>query len=214
MAVYLLNLGFSMAPQFLQTGSFKPYNATDPGMAQSCAWFVANTNVSSGWQDQIAPVPTFNTSNWTQLQSGSSDSLPLSVNGGDYLCVRIFQVDPPGSAPVATNLRPTLVFGNGPANARSGQNSSNLRQSPLQLSGNARSVVDFDNAPGSAYPSPCTTENGAASATTWVYCLGKAHSQPTDSVFTVNTGATGVNLASSAVGAFGHDPIIKVKGGT
>lgn len=218
MAIYLLNLGFSMQPAYLQTGAFMPYVASMSGLTQSCAWFLCNQNINPGnWGDVALPIPAINAANWTPYPAagGNSDMNMPTFNGGDYLCVRIFQMDSNPGSLLVTNLRPSLVFGNGSATAASGPNGGNVTQSPLMIGSNARPVVDMDNMSPSSFPGPVTSESPGAGPTTWTYCLGQIHSDPADEYFSINVGAScwaPSNATTYAI--FGRDPIIKVKGGT
>ncbi len=216
MAVYLLNLGFSMQPQYIQYASFKPYASVDVGLAQSCAWFVATVPVTPpNWGDVAIPIPNLNPANWAPYPSAgsNSDNGNLPLNNLDYFCVRFFQIDAPGTATPVTNLRPSLVFGNATANSVSGPNYALYIQSPLRATGNPRPIVDFDNAMVQNFPAPCTVENANGIATTWAYCLGQIHAQANDAYFSINAGATAYAASTGGVASFGHDPIIKVKGG-
>lgn len=222
MAVYLLNMGFSLNSQYFQNGSFEPGPGPSPPpvLQQSATWLkYQGTSPFVPSADCTQYPNALNAGDWG---SPVSDGTYFSVNVGDYVVMRIFPM-PDNSVPNGCRLRFTVVFGRG-SDSPPAQGDPNWVQSPLRMTQNlsngqnltvARPVVDTDNSANATWNNP--SSDGA-----WTYCIGGINSSPTPqpggSYYTLNVGATvwtpsGPNLAVQFVAVYGHDPTMRVIGG-
>jgi hypothetical protein len=213
MAVYLLNLGFSMNPasSTYLDGNFEPNDSSQPGLSQSCAWLeFTGKGISPVLDDKPSFVPgPLVASDWTLL--GDDDQFPLTATAGDFILVRVFPTDVP--YPVDCKVRISAVFGRGSGNAH---DHINDRQSPLQMDhGNwktARAVVDSDDT------SYLTWKASDGDDPVWVYCLGMLYNPPGKvRTYSMSVGASVYRPSSDpltpTIGIYGHDPDVHVKGG-
>jgi hypothetical protein len=194
MAVYLYNLGFSLANA--TNGNFLDYQGSQTGFGQSSTWFQWNVQGSlpQGVVDNVASLQALTLSNWTKMSSA-----PDFCANADYMLLRIFNVDTPQPS---ISLRVTAVMGHGiPTN---GAPASSPLQAPFQINGKARPVVDIDNSNGANWPGP-TGADGA-----WTYCLGMIHGIIND--YSCNVGASAYVSSGTYVGTscFGQDPQLHV----
>jgi hypothetical protein len=211
MAIYLLNLGFSLSSPAFSDGNFEPNSSSQNGLQQSCAWYEYSGN---GMDPVLEDKPYFlpgllNASDWTSL--GDDDQFELSAIAGDFILTRIFPTDLP--SPVACKARIAAVFGRGRDKSHDHVND---RQSPLQMTnGNwktARAVVDSDNTSQLSWR-PSTTNEIAE----WTFCLGMLHNPAGKSRhYSMSVGASiyrpTADPASPTIGIYGHDPTMKVGG--
>jgi hypothetical protein len=204
MAIYLLNLGFSMSSPSAGDGNFEPYVSSTTPLASSCAWY---QYVGSGLNLSDYPyllTQALTPSDW-QFVSNDTTELPSAI--GDFLLVSIFPSD--SSAPTNCGMRLTTVFGRGHDHSN---DVTPQRQSPLQMVQgthvSARPVVDSDASIPNAWPTSPTSNN------VWTYCLGALHPNPhhTQARYSMSVGATIWNPSTSLVGIYGDDPTMKVGG--
>jgi hypothetical protein len=215
MAIYLLNLGYSMNPSSSTAyvdGNFEPNQSsvTTP-LGQSCAWY---EYTGSGFNPVLQDKPYFinqplTPSEWACL--GDDDQFELSAIAGDFVLVRIFSVDTP--PPTGCKARISAVFGRGRDKSHDHVND---RQSPLQVTNGdwktARAVVDSDDS------SHLSWRPGDSDAAAWTYCLGMLHNPKGETRrYSMSVGGTiyRPNPAPAApmIGIYGHDPTMKVGGG-
>jgi hypothetical protein len=213
MAIYLLNLGFSMDPASAAylDGNFQPNDPLSPGLAQSAAWFLYS---GKGMSPVLEDKPYFLSgqlaaADWTLL--GDDDKNPLDATAGDFVLVRIFGVDTP--YPVGCKVRISAVFGRG---TDTSHDHVNDRQSPLQFDhGNwktARAVVDSDNT------SHLTWKPSEGDEPVWTFCLGMLHNpRGMTRKYSMSVGASVYQPSADplrpTIGIYGHDPDMHVKGG-
>jgi hypothetical protein len=212
MAIYLLNLGFSMVSSAFTDGNFEPNNGSQTGLEQSCAWYQFT---GKGLSPVLDDKPYFlsgllTPSDWTSL--GDDDAFELSATAGDFILVRIFPADKP--APGGCKARISAVFGRGRDHSH---DIDNDRQSPLQLVNgqwkSARAVVDSDNTSYVDWK-PSTGNDNAE----WTFCLGMLHN-PVGKIrrYSMSVGASIYRPTSNpnapTIGIYGHDPTMRVGGG-
>jgi hypothetical protein len=194
MAVYLYNLGFSLANA--ANGNFLDYQGGQTGFGQSNTWFVYTpTGLPSGVVDNVAALQALTLSNWTTLSSS-----PGFCAGTDYMLLRIFNTDVPQPTIL---LRTTAVMGHGTSGA--GAPAATPLQAPFMAGNNARPVIDVDNSNAGNWPGP-TGNDGA-----WTYCLGMIHGIINE--YSCNIGATAYVAAAGpyqGMSAFGRDPQLHV----
>jgi hypothetical protein len=195
MAVYLYNVGFSLANA--ANGNFFDHMGGQTGFGQSDTWFQYNgAGLPPGVTDNVVALSALNLSDWTTMSSA-----PSFVAGSDYMLLRVFNTDTP--MPI-TNLRVTAVMGHGIPGA--GGPASTL-QAPFQINGKARPVIDVDNSNAPSWPGPTGTDNA------WTYCLGMIHGVIND--YSCNVGATAYvppGGTYSGTSCFGRDPQLHVGG--
>jgi hypothetical protein len=192
MAVYLYNLGFSLANA--ANGNFFDHMGGQMGLGQSDTWFQYNgAGVPPGVVDNVVPLTALNSSDWTTMASA-----PSFVSGSDYMLVRVFNTDAP--MPI-TNLRLTAVMGHG---AIATAPEATPLQAPFMVGSKARPVIDCDNSSPAGWPGPTGTDNA------WTYCLGMIHGVIND--YSCNIGATAYVPSGTYAGqsCFGHDPQLHV----
>lgn len=206
MANYLLNLGVSTVPAVLGDGNFASDNGNANPLLRSEVWLTGGSNLSltdSFYQLQSALVQT----QWSYEQGTSAG---LGVDVGDYILVRVFQVNVQAS-PIPS-LVLNAVFGQGSSTPAG---SSAPLQSPLEVGGYPRTVVDsfqlaFASNPlgQQKYWSAPNPSDGS-----WTFCLGEIHGD--DNSYSFNAGA--LLCTNPAVGSpiyqYGTDPQMKVGGG-
>lgn len=223
MAIYLLNLGYSTFSTYSSNGSFVTYSSGAPGMLQSCAWYT-NTGTAPPVQDTVMQMASLDQAQWGNPVA--SDTAAFTFTLGDYILLRVFRLptDDPNNQDLL-RVRVGIVFGNGSGNLAAQQN---VVQSPLVMvqSGRnfPRAVVDTVSSSGMSWDLGFTTETNSPNPLqkTWVYCLGKIHSQAMDQYFNFNVGVTaydpnqtvGENLNPNynLIFPYGKDPTVKVKG--
>ncbi|MGA8491824.1 MAG: hypothetical protein WB711_15465 [Terriglobales bacterium] len=203
MANYLINLGVSTAAVVLGDGNFAADNGNANPLLRSEVWLTGGSSLSL--TDNFYQLPsTLVQSQWSYEQGTSSG---LDVEVGDYIVVRVFQVNVQSSPIPSLVLK--AVFGQG-----SSESASSLAplQSPLQVSGYPRTLVDsfqlaFASSPlgQQQYWSAPNASDGS-----WAFCLGSIHGA--DNAYSFNAGA--LLCTNPAVGSpiyqYGTDPQVKV----
>ncbi len=196
MAVYLYNLGFSLANAAY--GNFLPALGGQSGLGLSDTWFQYNgTGLPTGVSDNLVALAALNPANWTALSSA-----PSLKAGTDYMLVRIFNTDTFAPPAPTFLLRLTAVMGHGTSSTVP---ASTPLQAPFQVGSKARPVIDTDNATNPPnWPAPTGTDGA------WTYCFGMIHGLDND--YTCNIGVTAYLSSSQYAGfsAFGHDPQLHV----
>jgi hypothetical protein len=196
MAVYLYNLGFTLANA--ANGNFLDHLGSQTGLGQSDTWFRYNgVGLPPGVSDNVVPLGALTPSDWTTLTG-----TPNFVAGTDYMLVRIFNTDSfPPPAPTFL-LRLTAVMGHG---SSSDTAASTPLQAPFQVGSKARPVIDTDNSTNPPnWPAPTGTDGA------WTYCFGMLHGVAND--YACNIGATAYVSSGTYAGfsGFGHDPQLHV----
>jgi len=196
MAVYLYNLGFTLANA--SNGNFLASSSGQTGLGQSDMWFQYNgAGLPPGVSDNLVALGALNPSDWTTLTT-----VPNLNSGNDYMVVRIFNTDSfPAPAPTFL-LRLTAVMGHGSSTASP---ASTPLQAPFQVGAKARPVIDTDNSTNPPnWPAPTGTDGA------WTYCFGMIHGAPND--YACNIGVTAYLSSGQYQGfsAFGHDPQLHV----
>ncbi len=196
MAVYLYNLGFSLANA--ANGNFLAHLGSQTGLGQSETWFQYNgAGLPPGVSDNVVPLSALNSSDWTALAG-----TPNFLAGTDYMLVRIFNTD--SFAPPAPTflVRLTAVMGHGTSSDTA---ASTPLQAPFMAGSKARPVIDTDNSTNPPnWPAPTGTDGA------WAYCFGMIHGVAND--YTCNIGATAYVSSGAYAGfsAFGIDPQLHV----
>jgi hypothetical protein len=194
MAVYLYNLGFTLANA--ANGNFWDHLGSQTGLGQSDTWFLYNgSGLPTGVTDNVVALGALNSSDWTTMTSA-----PSFVANADYVLMRIFNTDSPQPS---MNLRLTAVMGHGTS---TNNPVSSPLQAPFQFNNKARPVVDTDGSTGGNWPGP-TGNDGA-----WTYCIGMIHGVIND--YSCNVGATVYVSSGPYLGTscYGHDPQLHVGG--
>ncbi|HKS72817.1 MAG TPA: hypothetical protein VJQ82_06430 [Terriglobales bacterium] len=195
MAIYLYNLGFSLANA--ANGNFSPAG-NQTGLNQSDTWFVYNkTGVPTWVVDSVAAVQALNPADWNVA------TMPINFQSNtDYVLVRIFNTDNLSPAPSQFLLRLTAVMGHGTEGA--GLPASSL-QAPFMAGTKARPVIDCDNSTNPPNWPAATGTDGA-----WTYCFGMIHGIASD--YSCNIGATAYvsNGQYAGFSAYGIDPQLHV----
>ncbi len=192
MAVYLYNLGFSLANAV--NGNFLDHLGSQTGFGQSDTWFEYNgSGTPSGVTDNVVPLNALTLSDWDTMSTP-----PDFVAGADYMLLRIFNIDSPQPTMV---LRTTAVMGHGITG--SSPISTHL-QAPFMFGTKARPVIDLDNSTSANWPGPTGTDGA------WTYCLGMIHGVIND--YSCNIGATVYASSGPYPGTscFGRDPQLHV----
>lgn len=192
MAVYLYNLGFTLANA--TNGNFTDRLGSQTGFGQSDTWFQYNgSGTPPGVIDNVVPLGALTLSDWNVMSTP-----PNFQAGTDYMLLRIFNTDSPQPTMV---LRTTAVMGHG----MTGVSPINTPlQAPFMLGTKARPVIDTDNSTAANWPGPTGTDGA------WTYCLGMIHGVIND--YSCNVGAT-VYVSSgqyAGTSCFGRDPQLHV----
>jgi len=196
MAVYLYNLGFTLANA--GNGNFLASSPGQTGLGQSDTWFQYNgAGLPPGVSDNLVALAALNPGDWTKLSA-----VPDLSSGNDYMVVRIFNTDSfPAPAPTFL-LRLTAVMGHG---SSTDSVATTPLQAPFQVGAKARPVIDTDNSTNPpTWPAPTGTDGA------WSYCFGMIHGVAND--YTCNIGATAYLSSGQYQGfsGFGHDPQLHV----
>jgi len=194
MAVYLYNLGFTLANA--ANGNFLDHLGGQTGLGQSDTWFQYNgSGLPAGVTDNVVPLAALNPADWTTMAAA-----PNFQANADYMLTRIFNIDVPQPA---INLRLTAVMGHGTSG---NPPAASPLQAPFLANNKARPVIDVDSSNSANWPGPTGTDGA------WTYCFGMIHGIIND--YSCNIGATAYVASGSYAGlsAFGHDPQLHVGG--
>jgi hypothetical protein len=224
MSIFLLNLSLPGQGLWDSTGAFAlpptPLPTAPPYLGCSRVWlkYKANLTYPPTWFPAAPagfspnPLGTDVGADEWDLQGSTHDLRSLDMDPGDYLLVRILCPSDPNGA----KLRLTVVFGRG--HAGTAPRNPGHRQSPLtrvyQGAQSALTVADSQPIDTSAWPS----RSGSFRA--WVWNLGQVAADPAlppgdpGASYSFNVGATYSPPGDhSMITLFGHDPVVRVKGG-
>jgi hypothetical protein len=198
---YLLNLGFSLAAK--SAGNFQADNSNADPLLRSAVWLSGGAllpPLQDGFYQILSPLTQ---TDWTFMQEASS-ALQVYADDGYNVLVRVFQADSPTST--GYKLMLNAVFGQGSSSEPAGAGV----QSPLQVNGLPRSVVDslqlfFANPQQQQAYWSTPASDGA-----WTFCLGTIHGS--DNTYSFNAGASVCTnpTVGSPIYQYAIDPRVKV----
>ncbi|HXR18127.1 MAG TPA: hypothetical protein VN777_18175 [Terriglobales bacterium] len=202
MSNYLLNLGVSTTAQ--SNGSFQADNGNANPLLRSCVWLEGGAQLSlSNNFYQISQA--LSQTDWAFIEDTAD---PLSVDAGDIVLVRVFQVSV--QATPVPKLVLNAVFGQGSSTETAGSGPS--LQSPLSVNGQPRTVIDSFQLAFTSNPQQQQQYWSAPNPAdgSWTFCLGAIGGA--DNTYSFNAGA--LLCTNPPVGApifqFGLDPRVKV----